>query len=124
MTEHLISKGAKIVLEYKGSCTLMHDAASSGNIRIAQLLLSKGLKVDVRSCQEDTPLFYAIRSGDFDMVKFLIRSGAKVNTCDRWKSTPLHEAVSLYYIKTCRSEFIRENEKEFERYVIIRKKTT
>jgi len=74
-----------------GGLTPLHEAASFGRPKIAQMLIERGVDVNMGSI---TPLHAAARKGHADIVKLLLRHGARVNVgTEGREETPLHWAV-------------------------------
>jgi len=74
--------------------TLLHYAASGGQVKAAELLIDRGAKVDARTSSEWTPLHLAACNGHLDVVGLLLNRGAKVNAKDDSDGTPLHCAAA------------------------------
>ena len=95
----LVSNGANescaIDVNWKGKddLTMLHRAASGGNIAIAQYLISKGANVNVKGNYGSTPLRLAVIRGRIKFVRFLIANGADVNSRDKSGDTSLHLAL-------------------------------
>jgi ankyrin repeat protein len=51
--------------------TPLHDAATEGHARIAELLLQRGAVVDAEDCHGDTPAVNALWAGHEDLAEFL-----------------------------------------------------
>ena len=68
------------------------QAASSGHVRILELLIKKGININEGDYDKRTPLHLASAANQLEAVKFLLDHGAKVNPLDRWGSTPLNDA--------------------------------
>lgn len=79
----LIEPGGSYNLSFLNSwaCSLA-QAASSGNVAIAQLLLQNGARVGGK-CGSRNPLRMAAANGHLNMVKYLYYQGADVNGCVR-----------------------------------------
>ena len=67
------------------------QAASSGHVRILELLMKKGISINDGDYDKRTPLHVAVAAGQYEAVKFLLENGAQVNVRDRWNSTPLND---------------------------------
>jgi ankyrin repeat protein len=85
----LLAAGANptVILDYRGDGagpikrmkrTLLHEAASKGQIETARLLIAAGVPIDSRTAQGFTPLHLAIMNGQPDMVEFLLKQGAAI----------------------------------------------
>jgi ankyrin repeat protein len=68
------------------------QAASSGHVRILELLMKKGISMNEGDYDKRTPLHVAVAANQYEAVKFLLDHGANVNPKDRWGSTPLNDA--------------------------------
>jgi hypothetical protein len=99
----LIEAGANPqLLDGRGS-TVLHVAASKGNIAMCSYLLSIGLDIDAENFQKNraTPLHFAIISGCIETVKFLLDRGANMYknhgsyTCDALVRRLVDEKLSL-----------------------------
>ncbi|MBC8869724.1 MAG: ankyrin repeat domain-containing protein, partial [Planctomycetes bacterium] len=73
--------------------TLLHDAAASGNVPLAELLISKGANLDARDWSKWTPLHVAAERGKADLAALLIAKGATIDAPEQGKQTPLHLAA-------------------------------
>lgn len=62
-----------------GGSTVLHAAASEGNVDIINLLVTKGAKVNVYNTAGMTPLDNAVINGKKEAVETLINLGADVN---------------------------------------------
>ncbi len=96
MVEFLIASGADVNAKDHRSETPMHEAASTGNVDVAEILIANGAEVNAKSVYHGlTPLHTAAYSGQEEVVKILIDNGAEVNTKTLIEgNTPLHRAVS------------------------------
>ncbi len=73
--------------------TILHLAASNGDVELIDCLLAWGARVDALSRRIDgncTPLFDAAVRGEVCAVQLLLLAGASVNTRGLLGSTPLH----------------------------------
>ncbi len=68
------------------------QAASSGHVRILELLIKKGININEGDYDKRTPLHVASAANQLETVRVLLDHGANVNPFDRWGSTPLNEA--------------------------------
>ncbi|MEW6356749.1 MAG: ankyrin repeat domain-containing protein [Planctomycetota bacterium] len=75
----------------RNGSTLLHCAASGGNVETAALLVRKGADVNARIKGINvTPLHYAASAGHRDMVLFLLENGADPNLVETYGGyTPL-----------------------------------
>lgn len=60
--------------------TMLHAAALSGNIAIANLLISKSADLDAEARDAETALMMALMKQDTRMLRLLLRSGAQVRS--------------------------------------------
>lgn len=73
--------------------TVLHIAASEGNLGLVQLLLELGADLDIDSgIAKSTPLHLASSEGKIDVVKFLLSRGAKLELAAPEKN-PLFAAI-------------------------------
>ena len=79
--------------------TLLHEASSYGNVKVAQLLLERGANINARNKEGHTPLHRVlVRLGYFggadcfDIIQLLFEHGADVDALDDAQSAPLHVA--------------------------------
>jgi hypothetical protein len=68
------------------------QAASSGHVRILELLIKKGININEGDYDKRTPLHVASAANQLETVRVLLDHGANVNPFDRWGSTPLNDA--------------------------------
>jgi len=71
----------------------LHQAAATGNAKLAEDLLRKGANVNGTAGFGLTPLHVAVAAGQTEMVKLLLRRGADVNAADQSGWAPLHKAA-------------------------------
>jgi ankyrin repeat protein len=94
MLEHCFHLGAK-VFDYSPTCgSLLHAAASSGNVDVMILLLDRGLLVTnadymYYTSRQLTPLHCAAQAGHVAMVQLLIDEGCDVTDTDSDGNTAL-----------------------------------
>ncbi|MEQ1505126.1 MAG: ankyrin repeat domain-containing protein [Myxococcota bacterium] len=71
----------------------LHLAASTGDVRMAELLIAAGAPVDQRSggacCAGAAPIHCAVASGNAEIVDLLLRTGARRDPRDEAGYTPL-----------------------------------
>ena len=84
--------------------SLLHLAASQGNVELAKLLLNaaKGLGqiiVDIRDKDDNTPLHWAAMSGHLEMIKLLHGEGAKMAPKNVVGTTPLSDAAGAGWVE-------------------------
>ncbi|MGH0122561.1 UNVERIFIED_CONTAM: hypothetical protein FKN15_038111 [Acipenser sinensis] len=73
--------------------TLLHIAASHGQVQVIEYLLSKGAKLDVRDKNGSSPLHRAAERGHAQAVKVLLEAGANIYATDKKSKTPFHLAA-------------------------------
>lgn len=82
--------------------TLLHKAASEGQVAVAKFLIGRGANVDMRDAMSQTPLHWAAGGGHKAMVELLLTNKADVNArSSLGGSYPLHLAVRLGYRAVC-----------------------
>jgi cytohesin len=111
MMELLLNSGADVDIVTHDP-TLLHEAARSRNLRLAQLLVCHGADVNAVDDGGDSPLHMAVQflhdeprveggadanvmhdqPGDYAIAQFLLGHGAFVNVSGRQRRTPLHLA--------------------------------
>lgn len=94
--------------------TLLHKAASAGQLVVAKYLLEHGASVSVRDEVEKFPLHWAAGNGHKAMVELLLANGADVNARMQggqgWggkEETPLYLAVDKGFRTVCESLLVR-----------------
>ncbi|KAF2964017.1 hypothetical protein GQX73_g9554 [Xylaria multiplex] len=75
------------------SRTALHEAASSGNVKLVAALLHGRSRLESQDRQGCTALHRAVIQQHEDVVLFLISKHANVNLANRKKNTALHEAA-------------------------------
>ncbi|XP_053546098.1 ankyrin repeat and protein kinase domain-containing protein 1 [Bombina bombina] len=73
--------------------TLLHFAASEGDLEKVKHFLSLRLDVNCSSSNGYTPLIIAVQKKRLDICTYLIENGADVNIADKDKWSPLHFAA-------------------------------
>ncbi|KAI5801200.1 ankyrin repeat-containing domain protein [Geopyxis carbonaria] len=73
--------------------SVLHFAATCGDISIVELLLSRGANVNSKGNSGMTPLHDAVATNRPEIISLLVRSGARVNDADTDGQTPLFFAV-------------------------------
>lgn len=73
--------------------TLLHHAAMSGALSVAEYLLAKGADINAENTQKNTPLHEAIQSRKENAAFLLIAKGADVGRANVSGQTPLHRAA-------------------------------
>lgn len=96
MLEALVAAGARLDVRRNGR-TLLHDAASQGNVAVAAWLVDRGADVNAANdcsdgCAESgrTPLYDALRSHSNQMIPLLMSRGARVDAAGADGRTALH----------------------------------
>ena len=86
--------------------SLLHQAASAGNVDCVKTLLAAKLEVNARSKNGETPLHLAAASGSLEVVKLLLAAGAKIESkTNEGKTAPMiayqqgHRDVAEYLAK-------------------------
>ncbi|OQR89729.1 hypothetical protein THRCLA_09611 [Thraustotheca clavata] len=74
--------------------TVLHKAATLGNLDIACYLIKKGANVNAPSRAGLIPLHNAVASGHIALVKLLLDHGSNVNTIGKSGITVLHSALT------------------------------
>jgi ankyrin repeat protein len=78
----LLAKGADVSARDRAGYTPLMEAASTGDVRTAELLVARGASVKAAADDGTTPLFLAAR-GRPAMVDFLLARGADPNAATR-----------------------------------------
>ncbi|MFN7038216.1 MAG: ankyrin repeat domain-containing protein [Alphaproteobacteria bacterium] len=74
--------------------SLLHNAANTGQIEVAQILLSKGIDINIQAKNSgDTALHRSLHNGNLDFVNFIIDEGADINALNKRKQAPIHYAA-------------------------------
>jgi ankyrin repeat protein len=73
--------------------TLLHRAASSGNIGFAVVLLEHGVDANATNQSGQTPLHLVAGRGYEYLAKYLLQQGATANVTTKHGDTPLHIAA-------------------------------
>ncbi|MFC1781833.1 ankyrin repeat domain-containing protein [Planctomycetota bacterium] len=76
--------------------SLLHQAALTNDVRLADLLIAKGVDVNVTSAGfgSGTPLSYASIRGNKDVIELLVDKNADINDTSDRGQTPLFKAVT------------------------------
>lgn len=88
----------------RGNVTLLHLAASGGNIEICQFLINniQGI-VDMSKTNGETPLHEASSKGQIEVCKLLVdKMGIDKNPKDNQGRTPLHLAALKGHLEVCK----------------------
>lgn len=95
LAQRLIAKGAEANIRAFGDFTPLHQAAFSGNLKVAKLLIDHG--ADLNSRGEDgtvvQKIIYSRTESGTEMVRLLLEGGAKVNQNFASGNTELHLAA-------------------------------
>jgi ankyrin repeat protein len=78
-----------------GSNTLVHIAASHGNVGGLKVLLGRGFPVDARDTEGRTPLECALMARSWEVMNLLRSKGANLNAQDLHGYAPLHLTATL-----------------------------
>ncbi|XP_073024472.1 uncharacterized protein [Primulina eburnea] len=84
----------------------LHSAASSGNLKIVEVLQNKGADGNLKNEGGRTALHYSASKAQLKIAEILIAHGVKLNIKDKVGCTPLHRAASTGITKLC--EFLIE----------------
>ncbi|HEY2952662.1 MAG TPA: ankyrin repeat domain-containing protein, partial [Verrucomicrobiae bacterium] len=76
----------------KNEWSRLQNAASAGQVRVAEFLLANGADVNANFRGAGTPLHLAAQNGHKTMTELLLKHGAEINNRDPG-GTPLHYAV-------------------------------
>lgn len=97
----LLKHGARVNLRAAsgGSLTPLHQAASTCQTAMCELLLDRGAQVDSLDDDENTPLHYAAASGSAGSVAALLRSGADIEARQTHGLTAIHWAAHKGHIE-------------------------
>lgn len=97
---------------YSDGNTMLHAAASYGDLKLANLALQYKANVQSTNKQGDIPLDLAVTTSNMDMINLLLShskdSVADINRADKLKRTALHLAV-LYHAKPDVINFLISN---------------
>ncbi|XP_035658172.1 ankyrin-3-like [Branchiostoma floridae] len=81
------------VVAEKQQCSLLHLAAESGHVGVAELLIQAGAQMDSRNKYCDTPLHMAAESGNMGVAELLLNAGALVDSKNKYGVTPFRMAI-------------------------------
>jgi uncharacterized protein len=73
--------------------SLLHHAASDGNLSSVVDLVAGGADVNLRDKEGWGPLHFAVQAGAVDVLLHLVANGAVVDLQDRFGNTPLARAT-------------------------------
>lgn len=91
--EILVKQGLNIDSACSLGTTPLQQAASKGNLHLAQFFIKHGAAVNGANNSGWTPLHCAAKENHRDMIRLLINHKANPNTCNHLNRTPLHMAV-------------------------------
>ena len=77
-------------------CTPLHEAATGGNVEVAEFLIKQGANVNAKNTEGTTPLNNKVGSGGdrmVEMVELLVKHGADVNSVGNNGYSVLDQAV-------------------------------
>ncbi len=74
--------------------TLLHRAASRGNLKAVELLLNRGAQINSADRWGSTPLHYATGQNHPDVLELLLNRGAAVNSKNAYGNTALQCALT------------------------------
>ena len=80
-----------INIKDKDGNTLLYNACSNDNTKLAKFLIEQGADVNIKDEEGDTPLYWVCKNDNIELAKFLIEHGAdkSVNFKNKYDSTPL-----------------------------------
>ncbi|KAL6207184.1 hypothetical protein ACLB2K_024429 [Fragaria x ananassa] len=95
----------KLSLKNKSGNTPLHEAASTGNVKLVELMLSfekkRPLMTNTRNKDDQKPFFMAAIYGKTELIKYWVNSLNNIEEHVKTKhSTMLHEAIRGYYFDT------------------------
>ena len=95
LTQRLIAKGANVNIRAFGDYTPLHQAASSGNLKVAKLLIDHGADPNANGSAGTIlhELIYRKLESGTEMAKLLLKGGAKINQKFSSGNTELHLAA-------------------------------
>lgn len=96
-TSSLVNVGAGVF-----GYTPLHEATSSRNSQLVELLINKGADVNGKSNGDYTPLHIAASIGDIKCIEVLLRYNASVTLLDEFGKTPHRTAVLNWKKKASR----------------------
>lgn len=80
--------------DYIGN-SLLHEAASQGDLQHIVFLISLGANINKKGNNGETPIYVAVRNLNVEAVKLLIEYGAKIKVGNDQSETPI--AIAEYY---------------------------
>jgi hypothetical protein len=100
-TDYLVEHPDAINQKYgKHGLTLLHAAASAGNIELVKLLIERGANLNIKTNTGFSPLYGALRNGCVSVVRFLISKGA---SCVEEFNSPFGLLKDIVRRKKCSS---------------------
>ena len=90
----------------RGSVTLLHVAATSGQMKLVRDLVKRGASIDLTSSHGQTPLFGAADQGHLSITLFLLHHSANPNLQDFYGATALTVAAARGH-KACVQALLR-----------------
>ncbi|CAH0549306.1 unnamed protein product [Brassicogethes aeneus] len=99
--EFLINQGADVNLgSNKDKRTVLHEAAFTGNVTMANVLVSNGADLNAQDINGYSPLMFAVDNNHTEIAEFLINQGADVNLRgSKDNRTALHVAAATGNVK-------------------------
>jgi ankyrin repeat protein len=89
----LLARGAAVDVRGESGETLLHQAASQGDLESVELLLAHGASASARDAQGFSPLHRAVQQGRIKVVERLVAAGADVQAATSDGRTPLDFAA-------------------------------
>ncbi len=95
LTQRLIAKGADVNIRAFGDYTPLHQAAYSGNLKVAKHLIDHGADLNYRGTVGTVvqTIIYSKTASGTEMVKLFLEGGAKINQEFSSGNTELHLAA-------------------------------
>ena len=111
MIEFLLSKGADIYLKNKKDVTILHLAATQGDVQIGKMLMEfdAHLDVNVQTNLGNTPAHVAAGRNKREFLEFLLAAGARVDIQNNENKTLLDVAREKNHLEIV--EFLENYEK-------------
>ena len=96
--EQLIKKGANVNAMHQAGAVL-HYAADSNNLDLANLLIKYKANVDIQNNIQWTPLNVAVFKDNFEVAELLVKNKANIHIADHNNIEPLHHAAGNLNLK-------------------------